>query len=203
MNSEMSPIRNASPGPLLPQALAEARACLERGELVVLPTETVYGLAADPAVPGAVERLLAAKERPPDKPIPWLIPEAGWEALPGLAGCATALALGRRYWPGPVTLVVDTPDGSRGYRMPDHPVAAALLRLVGRPLAVSSANRSGQPPAATAADAARALGAAAALILDAGPAPVGIASTVVRVRGTALEVLREGAVPRDEFTAGY
>lgn len=199
----MRPIRIASPGPSLAAVLHEALDCLRRGELVVIPTETVYGLAADPTVPGAMERLFAAKQRPPDKSIAWLIPDQGWESLPGIAGNETALALGRRYWPGPLTLVVDTDDGSLGYRMPDHPIAMELLRLLNRPLAVTSANLSGRPPAATAADAERELGGAAALILDGGPAAKGVASTVVRIRGSALDVLREGALPRHEVIAEY
>lgn len=198
----MPATRRAEPGPGLGPLLAEARDCLARGELVVIPTETVYGIAADPQAPGALARLFAVKRRPADKQVAWLIPDQGWEGLPGMAGCEPALALGRRYWPGPLTLVVDAPPGTRGYRMPDHPVARDLLRLMGRPLAVSSANLSGRPPARSAAEAAEALGQSAALILDGGPAAGGIPSTVVRIRGAALEVLREGAVPAHEITAG-
>ncbi len=174
-----------------PAILADAIACLKRGELVVIPTETVYGLAADPEVPGALDRIYQAKQRPESKEITLLVSDEDWPNLPGLANNAVAQRLGRRFWPGPLTLVVD----SEGYRVPDHPVALALLRALGRPLAVTSANISGAPPAATADAAAEDLGDAVALILDAGPAPGGVPSTVGRITPDGLECIREGAIP--------
>lgn len=200
----MTTIRRASPpGPALQSLLDEARTCLERGDLVGLPTETVYGVAADPTIPEAMDRLYAAKQRPAEKQLAWLVPDQGWEELDGLRDSRIALALGRLYWPGPLTLVVDTADGSRGYRMPDHSLALDLLRHMGRPLAVSSANLSGFSPASTAAEAVDQLGAAVALYLDAGSTGGGVPSTVVKISHDHVQILREGAIPTREITADY
>lgn len=180
-----------------PAILATAIACLKRGELVVIPTETVYGLAADPDVPGALDRIFQAKRRPDSKQVALLVDEQQWRTLPAFSDNNIAQRIGRRYWPGPLTLVV----GADGYRVPDHPVALALLRALGRPLAVTSANVSGAPPAVTAEAAVEALGDSVALILDAGPAPGGVPSTVARLTPDRLECIREGAIPWDELNA--
>lgn len=184
--------------------MEEAARALLRGELVIVPTETVYGLAADGRVPGAVERIFAAKGRPDDKPVPWLA--AGVEEVrkAGARVDGAAGRLARRYWPGPLTLVLDTPDGAKGFRVPAYAAALALLRRVGGVLAVTSANRSGEAPALTAQDALRALGETVAVVLDAGPSPGGVPSTVVKVEQTRIHVLREGAISKEEIlgTAG-
>jgi len=192
-----------------PEALARAADALRRGELVVLPTDTVYGLAAWPWDAAAVARVYAAKGRPEAKAIPVLVGEVGH--LPRVAAalppCAERLAA--RFWPGALTLVVPkhpklpaalSPYPTVGVRMPNHPDALALLRLTG-PLAVTSANRSGEPPARTAAEAAAQLGDAVALVLDAGPAPGGLPSTVVDCTTTPPRVLRPGPVPADAILA--
>ena len=175
-------------------AIAAAVAALRAGELVILPTDTVYGVAADESVAGAVDRLRAAKGRDAGKPIPLLA--AGVADVVSRTGGLEPVArrLAETFWPGPLTLVLPVGEGSEGFRVPDHPVALALLRAAGGVLRVTSANRSGEADTCTAKAAAAALGAAVAVVLDAGPVPGGIPSTVVRVANGEMTVLREGAV---------
>lgn len=173
--------------------MAEAAEVLRRGGLVAFPTDTVYGVGA---LPSYVHRLFQAKDRPAQKQIPWLI--TGVEQSPvSLTGEARRLAT--RFWPGPLTLVVPMGDGTIGLRAPDHPLVQALLRACGEPLAVTSANRSSKPPALDAAAATQMLQDRIDLILDGGPSPGGMASTVIRVMGSGMELLREGAIPSHAF----
>jgi L-threonylcarbamoyladenylate synthase len=172
---------------------------LARGELVVIPTETVYGLAADPRVSGAVEKIYGAKERPETKPIAFLAADVAQVAARGAVMEPAAVRLMRRFWPGPLTLVLKTPGGFVGFRVPDYSVTLSLLWRAKSVLAVTSANRSGDQPALTAADAAEALGERVSLVLDAGVSPGGVPSTVVKVDGEKVDVLREGAIRRDEI----
>lgn len=181
------------------KTLGEAVSALRGGELVVVPTETVYGLAADPRVPGAVERIYAAKGRSDDKPITLLAADLGQIRERGVGLSPAAERLAARYWPGPLTMVLRAGDGFTGFRVPGYAVALAVLRAVGGALAVTSANRSGEPAALTADAAAEALGASVSVILDAGPSPGGVPSTVVRVDGERVEVLREGAIGAKEI----
>lgn len=191
-----------------PEALERAVAVLRAGEAIVVPTDTVYGLAALPSVAGAVDRLFALKGRPADMPIAVLV--AGLEQTEALADLSsTARRLAEAFWPGPVTMVlprrpgVDLPLGEPhqtiGIRWPDHPVIAALAAEVG-PLATTSANRTGQPTPEGAADAAAALTGPVGAILDGGPC-AGTASTVVDLTGSEIRVLREGAVTEGEVRA--
>ncbi|MCW2614386.1 MAG: putative translation factor [Frankiales bacterium] len=186
--------------------VAQAVAALRRGDLAVLPTDTVYGLAADAFSPPAVDRLLAAKGRGRDMPVPVLV--GAWRGLDGLAQHVTAemRALVESFWPGPLTLIVRAAPslawdlgetrGTVAVRMPLHPVALAVLAETG-PLAVSSANRTGQPPAADAADAERQLGSAVAVYLDAGSTGDPVPSTIVDLTGDRPVVRRAGAVDLD------
>ena len=181
--------------------IREAAQRLLEGGVAVIPTDTVYGLAAHPGRPEAVARLYTLKERPRDKPIPLLIAdETALEAL-GARLDETARRLAQRWWPGPLTLVIDTPGGTEGVRVPDCALTRELLRQCGGALRATSANRSGKPPALTAAAALAALGPAAKtlLVLDDGPAPRGRPSTVVRVTEGTIEVLRPGAVPETDL----
>jgi L-threonylcarbamoyladenylate synthase len=177
---------------------------LRRGELAVLPTDTVYGVAADAFSPSAVQRLLTAKGRGRDMPVPVLV--GSWRTLDGLAEVVTPTAreLVEAFWPGPLTLVVRAAPslawdlgetrGTVALRMPLHPVALAVLEQTG-PLAVSSANRSGLPPATDAAEAARQLGTAVATYLDGGSCPGPVPSTILDLTGDVPRLLREGALP--------
>jgi len=172
--------------------VARAVAALRAGNLVVLPTETVYGLAADPRFLG---RLFAAKARDSGKPIAYLAPEISWfEELGADFTSAHARALAAAFWPGPLTLAVPGRGGWMGCRIPNHPAMLAVLRSFGGVLAVTSANRSGGAAARTAAEALAELGSEVAVALDAGPSPGGVPSTVVRVDGMKLEIIREGAI---------
>src|SRR5438309_3383751 len=188
------------------EGLDAASATLRRGELVVLPTDTVYGVAADAFNPGAVDALLAAKGRGRDMPVPVLVANA--EMLAALVGelPESAKSLADAFWPGPLTVVVrHTPHlswdlgdarGTVAVRMPDDEIALDLIARTG-PLAVSSANRTGHPPATTMLDARLQLGAAVAVYLDGGPRPSATPSSIVDLTGDAPRLLREGALSAD------
>jgi tRNA threonylcarbamoyl adenosine modification protein (Sua5/YciO/YrdC/YwlC family) len=184
--------------------LTAARAALKSGDLVVMPTDTVYGIAADAFDSQAVAALLRAKRRGRDMPVPVLV--GSWNTIDGLAYSVRPQArdLIRAFWPGGLSLVVqqapslawDLGDtrGTVVLRMPLHPVALELLNEVG-PLAVSSANVSGSPAATTAAQAREQLGDEVSVYLDGGVAEHGVASTIVDITGQTPRILREGAVP--------
>jgi tRNA threonylcarbamoyl adenosine modification protein (Sua5/YciO/YrdC/YwlC family) len=183
--------------------LDAALAALEGGGLVVLPTDTVFGLAAKPEVSGATDRIFAAKRRPRKLTLPILVPDGERAAEVALLD-DRAVHLAARYWPGPLTLVLPRTDLSRGWelgeeratvavRIPDHPVALSLLRRTG-PLAVTSANRSGEDTPEDCDGVLDALGDAVAVYLCGGPLPVGAASTVVDLTGRQHRVMREEAI---------
>ena len=176
---------------------------VRRGELVVLPTDTVYGLGTDAFSPDAVAELLAAKGRGRGLPVPVLIGSP--RTLDGIAADLSPAArdLVAGFWPGGLTLIAtvqpslqwdlgDT-DGTVAARMPLHPVALALLQATG-PMAVSSANVSGQPPATTCDEAVEQLGESVSLYLDGGPSGEPVASTIVDVTGEVPRLVRAGAV---------
>lgn len=198
-----------------PEARAEAIRELRSGAIVALPTDTVYGLAVAATTPDGIERLFAAKGRPPDRAVALLVADtAQAEAVGTLTPAARALA--DAFWPGGLTLVlprrVDRPlpvaltaggatdPATVGLRVPAHDAPRALAAALG-PLPTTSANRSGEPEARDAAEIAARLGAAVALILDAGPAGGGPPSTVVDVSGPVPRVLREGAIPSARIAA--
>lgn len=189
--------------------VSAAAAALQRGELVVLPTDTVYGIAADAFTPAAVKALLEAKGRGPDMPVPVLV--GSWRTLDGIADevTPTMRTLLERFWPGGLTLVVTHAPtlhwdlghtrGTVAVRMPLHPAALAVLEQTG-PLAVSSANRTGLPPAMDAAEAARQLGLAVSVYLDGGTvAGDGLASSIVDLTGQTPRLLRAGAIAEQEL----
>ncbi len=171
---------------------------------MVLPTDTVYGLGCDAFSGAAVRELLAAKGRGPDMPVPVLV--GSWSTVDGLVLSVSRVAreLIEAFWPGGLSLVLPhapsltwdlgSTRGTVMLRMPLHPVAIELLREVG-PMAVSSANRSGSAPAATAADARIQLGESVVVYLDGGPSGEPVASTIVDFTSPEPRVLREGAVP--------
>jgi tRNA threonylcarbamoyl adenosine modification protein (Sua5/YciO/YrdC/YwlC family) len=176
-------------------AIRAAVKALQAGDLVVLPTETVYGVAADPKVAGAEDRIYAAKERDRGKPIPLLVSNLDAVMRAGGMVGSRARRLARRYWPGPLTLVLNCGRKTEGFRVPDHPVALAVLKAAGGVLRVTSANLSGEPAARTAQAAAEALGSSVSLVLDAGPATLGVESTVVQIDGKTVKILRQGFIP--------
>lgn len=191
--------------------IARAAAVLAEGGVLVCPTDTVYGLACDLWQREAVQRIYAIKGRPAHLPLIAMFADpAAWPAVASSLP-ASAATLMRAGWPGPLTLIVpartDLPPEvlgggtTIGMRIPDHAVARALLAAAGRPLATTSANPSGRPAARTVEEAQQALGDAVDLYLDAGPSPVGAASTVVDCTTTPPTILREGPVGRDRLAA--
>jgi L-threonylcarbamoyladenylate synthase len=193
----------ADPAQLL-QGIAEAEAALRRGELVVLPTDTVYGIAAEAFDPVAVDGLLKAKGRGRDMPPPVLVGSvrAAMALVMDLAD--TGKDLIDEFWPGGLTLVcrssptlvwdLGETKGTVAVRMPLHHIALDLLKKTG-PLAVSSANVSGQPPATTADEAMAQLGDSVSVYLDAGPGPGDVPSTIVDLTGSVPRLLRRGVIP--------
>lgn len=194
-----------------PDAVTEAVLAMQAGGIVGIPTETVYGIGVIPR-PEALAAVIRAKQRPEEKGIALLID--GLDQVDGLVELSPpARRLAERCWPGPLTLVLplrhpglvpEAITGGRdtlGLRIPDHPVPRALARSLG-PIAVTSANRSGQAPARTALELVASVGPSLALVLDDGPVRGGVASTVVAVDAAgAWRILREGALERDVITA--
>ena len=203
----MSPVFDCTTDHGRADAIAKAAVGVREGKLVVLPTDTLYGIGADAFSPDAVHDLLAAKGRGSDMPPPVLVPEV--RTVDGLATDvpAYARALVAAFWPGPLTVVLraqpslmwDLGDtgGTVALRMPDDPIALALLKEVG-PMAVSSANRTGHPASRTVVEAASQLGAAVEFYLDGGPVSGGLASTIVDCTGDEPVLLRVGALSQDE-----
>lgn len=167
---------------------------LNQGHLIAIPTETVYGLAADALRPDAVQRLYAVKGRNRNKPIAWFvrdledIEKAGAEVSPILT------ALAQAFWPGPLTVVVRCGAGTRGFRIPDHRLALRILEKIGRPLAVTSANLSGRPPARRPDEVIAEVGEHVAVVFTDPPQCQALPSTVVDITDGDLRVLREGAI---------
>ncbi len=224
--SEVPPVRNDRAVSPMPPVVIDIRnaedsrdvvhravQALAEGQLIAIPTETVYGLAASACRPDAVERLLKVKGRPTGQPMALAIKSA--EEAPDFVPDMSPLArrLARRCWPGPVTLVVDNghrdgliaqlpqvvrevvaPNGSVGLRVPANEMSQAVLRMLTGPIVLTSANRSGEPDAVTAQEVIRHLDGDVAMVLDDGPCRYGQPSSVVRVKHNSLEILREGVV---------
>jgi L-threonylcarbamoyladenylate synthase len=185
--------------PYDPAGIAEAVAVLNRGGLVIIPTDTVYGLAAHPNVPGAEERMYRAKCRDPRKPIPLLAAGRGDVEAYGAALGPAERRLADAFWPGALTLILAARGREEGFRVPDDALARLILRAAGGLLRATSANLSGDPPALTAQEAAAALGPAVDFVVDAGPVRGGMASTVVKVERGQPRVLRAGALAPAEI----
>ena len=191
------------------QALDDALALLAAGEVVAIPTETVYGLAGDATNGQAVARIFEAKGRPRFNPlIAHVASMAMAERIAVFDPLSTRLA--EKFWPGPLTLVLPLREGSGihplvtagletiALRMP-RGFASGLIESLGRPLAAPSANRSGRVSATTAAAVAEDLGDRIRLVVDGGPTPVGVESTILKVEGGKLRLLRPGGVTVDEI----
>lgn len=183
---------------------ARAIRVLQDGGIVGLPTDTVYGIGVSLTTPGGIERLFAAKGRPPDRAIALLLADTGQADAIGMMD-EVAAALATAFWPGGLTLVVPRRPAAElpevltggaptiGLRVPAHAAPRALANALG-PLPTTSANRSGEPEARTAAEIERLLGDAIELVLDGGPSTAGPASTVIDVTGPRPRVRRAGAV---------
>jgi len=199
----MSPVIDCTSEEGLAEGIAAAAEAVRGGEVVVLPTDTVYGVGVDAFASEAVAAVLAAKGRGREMPLPVLVPNA--QTVDGLATDVPAYArdLIKAFWPGPLTLVLhvqsslmwdlgDT-NGTVALRMPSNDTALRLLTDIG-PMAVTSANVSGQPPARTIVEAAAQLGSAVSVYLDAGPSAGDLASTILDCTGESPVILRAGAV---------
>ncbi|PZT96022.1 MAG: threonylcarbamoyl-AMP synthase [Brevundimonas sp.] len=190
----------------------EAAKALADGALILLPTETVYGLGADAGAPEAVAAIFAAKGRPRFNPLISHVADAEMAADIGVFDAA-AQALAQAFWPGPLTLVTPIRDAGRvcdlaragldsvAIRVPAHPAAKAVLAAFGGPVVAPSANRSGRPSPTTFADAVEETGFAVAAAVDGGPCRVGLESTVVSALDGRVALLRPGAVTREQIEA--
>ncbi len=204
--AEIVQIDASRPGP---EIIRRACMLLEMGELVGVPTETVYGIACDPA---HLEKIYAAKERDRGKPVARLAASLEQVEALGAKFGKHGRALAEKYWPGPLTLVLETPEGATGFRVPDHEVPLALARAFGKPIAQTSANKSGDQDAANAQEAFQCfqgLENPVALYLESfqtleksdekvpmfGKKP----STVVQCLENEIKILREGAVSKEEI----
>jgi len=188
-----------------PAAIGLAADVVRDGRVVAYPTDTLYGLGADPRSADAVARVFALKSRAPDRALPLIAADVEQVAatLGRLGGAERRLA--EACWPGPLTLVMRGPDtlapevagagGTVAVRVPAHGVARALARAVGHPVTATSANRSGLEAHATPDAVAAELGDVIALLLDAGPTPGGPPSTIVAVDARGARLLRAGAIP--------
>ena len=203
---------NARIVPASQESIGRAAELLRAGKLVAFPTETVYGLGGDATDDRAVAAIFAAKGRPRFNPLIVHVPDVA--AAETIAEFGTpARDLARRFWPGPLSLVLRRRETSGvsllacagldtvAVRVPAHPVAQALLRAVGRPLTAPSANRSGHVSPTTADHVAAELGRRVVLILDGGPCPVGLESTVLDMSGARPVLLRPGGVVLEELKA--
>ena len=184
--------------------IARAADLLRSGELVAFPTDTVYGIGCRAGDATALARIFAAKRRDREKAVAWLVASSDLVTSSGFRGDDRALKLAERFWPGALTLVLPASQGpaTQAFRVPAHDVALALVASAG-PLAVSSANRSGEPETLEADDVAIAFADAEepSAILDGGRVPGGVASSVLDLSGPVARLLREGAVSRAEIEA--
>jgi L-threonylcarbamoyladenylate synthase len=191
------------------QDIDKAVAVLRAGGLVAFPTETVYGLGADASNPEAIRKIFAAKGRPHDHPLIVHVADAVQLANWARETPAAAASLARRFWPGPLTIILRRAPGVSGLvtggqetvalRVPSHPVAQALLRAFGGGIAAPSANRFGRVSATTAEHVRREFGTAVDCVLDGGAADVGIESTIVDVSGAEPILLRPGWITAQQL----
>lgn len=187
-----------------PEIVQRAAIAVREGHIVAFPTDTFYGLAVDPVSAAAIAHLFEVKGRPAERAVPLVAADAAdvERLVVPLRGHAAELA--RRFWPGPLSLVLPAPEnlthaaaanGTLAVRVPGSEVARDLARSAGGLITATSANLSGMPPAATADAVIAALGESVAIVLDAGPAPGGMPSTIVDARERFVRLVREGAVP--------
>ena len=194
-----------------PRSVQVAAEVIAAGGVVALPTDTLYGLAADPFGADAVARLFAVKGRASERALPLIAADleqivSHLGSLPPMGRC-----LAEKFWPGPLTLLIGAPaalaqdvtggTGRVGVRVPAHGVARDLCRACRRPLTATSANLSGEPPSSDPDEVERTIGARIDLLLDAGRAPGGQPSTIVDVTGSAPRLVRAGALAWDEVQA--
>jgi L-threonylcarbamoyladenylate synthase len=195
--------------PATAAGLAAAAALLDEGGVVAFPTDTVYGIGCRAGDAQALARIFAAKRRPAEKQVPILAASLDQAAALGFVADEHARALARRWWPGPLTIVLRgergadhsaSPSASQAFRVPNHPVALALIERSG-PLATSSANRSAEPETYDADDVMVAFADDDLLdaVVDGGRVPGGVASTVIDLSAGQARLVREGPISREEL----
>jgi L-threonylcarbamoyladenylate synthase len=192
-------------------ALQEAAKWIRNGGVVALPTDTLYGLAADPFRADAVARLFTVKGRTADRAVPLIAADADQIAARLGPLPPAGVRLAAKFWPGPLTLLIEAPaalaldvtgnTGRVGVRVPAHDIARAVCRAADGPVTATSANRSGEPGTADPAEVERTLGDAIDLLIDAGPTRGGAPSTIVDVTGPTPLLVRAGAVSWEEIYA--
>lgn len=186
-----------------PGAVKKVAAFVRQGELVVLPTDTVYGVGCAADNETAIARLYRVKQRPFSKAIPILL--ADLSHLPAVTAFIppVAEALIQQYWPGPLTLILPkhpnlpavlSPNQGVAVRIPDHTLTRTVIRAAGGAMAVTSANQSGEPAAETAVQAFQTLAGQVTVVLDDGPSPRGQASTIISCMGNKLKIIRSGPI---------
>ena len=190
---------------------AQAARLLREGRLVAVPTETVYGLAADATQETAVQANYDAKGRPETKPLNVLVDGMAMVETVCRDIPADAYRLAEAFWPGPLTMIlwgsgtlppiVPAGGATQGVRCPDHPATLAVIRALGRPLACPSANLSGPPSPKSAGDVLEQLGGRIPAVLDGGPCTVGVESTIVVLTVSSFRILRQGGLSREAIEA--
>ncbi len=192
MRTRTIPVDPENPDPIV---IHQAAGMLRRGGLVAFPTETVYGLGASLEDPQAIQELYEVKQRPKEKKVTLHIADVEKVKASGVLVSSMAEKLMREFWPGPLTVILARPDGSTlGFRIPKHPVALALLRQAACPVVAPSANPSGAPPPTTAQQVFSYFANRIDMILDAGPTPIGVESTVLDLTREPPKILRAGAL---------
>lgn len=191
--------------------LHDAIATLRAGELVVYPTETFYGIAADPFSPAALKKLFAIKGRDPQKPIALIAADAEMAFEVARDGSPIARRLATAFWPGPLTIVLPArdgfppqlvgPDGGVGIRVSPHPIARALSDGFARPITATSANRSGEQPATTIRAARESLGDKVKVFLEGGTSQASAPSTVIACDAHGYRIIRAGAISEQQIIA--
>ena len=177
------------------EVIAEASDILLRGGVVILPTDTVYGIACHPDFPEALKRIYRIKSRDAGKPVAFLADSPEAPVRHGAHLSAAARAFAARFWPGALTIVADCGETTEGFRVPDRDLTREIIAACGGLLRVTSANPSGEPAAATVDDrSVQVIADLCDLVVDDGPAYSGVASTVVRDAADGWRILREGGV---------
>ena len=204
--AEILKIDSASPDPAL---IARAADFVRRGEVIAIPTDTLYGLAANPFDHAAVERVFAIKGRPKNNPLLLLVDSLEMASELAAQLPAPFDKLARQFWPGPLTIVVSASarlpsgvtagTGTIGLRLPQAPIAVALIRAAGCPITATSANLSGEQDCSSAEQVERSLGNRLPLILDGGRSSNQKPSTVIDLSSAAWHIVREGAISRREI----
>jgi L-threonylcarbamoyladenylate synthase len=200
---------NARSGGVPVADIDAAVSALRAGEAIVFPTETFYGVGVDALNPRALDRLFRIKQREPDKPVALIAADLTMVARVAREVPPAAQRLARQFWPGPLTIVLPAraelareltnSEGGVGIRISPHPIALELTRRLGSPLTATSANLAGQPPARTLEEAWKALGAKIAAYVDGGTLQGEKPSTVVALEGSAIKILRAGAISEDNL----